>query len=326
MTGVRLRRLDRAGRRALAAALRAGTPVDLDLLGPLPEDLHPAEVGPLVRTARAADPATEVALRRWAAPGGGGRGGPAVTALVPASRGAPLGTAALVGQDLSVQVRILSNGAAGPRRVPGAAVDRVAWHGHGATRQAALADVETPYVLLTVDDALPLGAGFVRALVTALEAGGWDAVVARQVAWPDAGPVVRGRLRAWTPAVDAARPMPHADHVCTLYRTAELRRWADAAPPIAEDLVWTRGRRVGLVPGAPVLHSHARRAAALYARDRAIHAERARLGLPPTAASLAAVAGALGAWRHGPREVARHAAEALGQWAGHRVGRRGLSR
>ncbi|MFM8358546.1 MAG: hypothetical protein ACKOET_08300, partial [Verrucomicrobiota bacterium] len=41
-----------------------------------------------------------------------------------------------------------------------------------------------PYVLLTVDDAMPLGAGFVRTLVEVLERGGYDAVTARQVPWP----------------------------------------------------------------------------------------------------------------------------------------------
>jgi hypothetical protein len=311
--------LDRRGRACLSEALRVGAPMDLALDGGLPADLLPAEIGPLVRHASAADPSVQAALRRWAAPAGRDAPGPAVTAVLPASRGRPLGVGALRGQDLPVRVLVLSNGAEGPERVAGAEVHRVAWAGHGATRQAALQHVRTPYTLFTVDDAVLLGAGCLRRLVDALESGGWDAVVARQVPWPDSDPVTRGRLRSWTPAADAPVEMPQVDHVCALYRTEILRSHPLPPAPIAEDLGWSAGRRVGLVPGAPVLHAHRRRAGALFARECAIHRERRRLGLPPSVPHLpGAMLRSLGALPLGPREVVRHVAEVAGQWWGAR--------
>jgi len=311
--------LDRRGRGRLSEALRVGAPIDLDLEGGLPADLVPAEIGPLVRHARAADPSVQAALRRWAAPGGRDVPGPAVTAILPASRGRPLGVGALRGQDLPVRILVISNGVAGPRRCPGAEVQRVTWAGHGPTRQAALQHVRTPYVLFTVDDAILRGAGCLRRMVEALEAGGWDAVVARQIPWPDSDPVTRSRLRAWTPAADAPVEMPQVDHVCALYRTETLREHPLPEVPTAEDLAWSAGRRIGLVPGAPVLHAHERRAGALFTRERTIHRERQRLGLRPSVPHLpGAMLRALGALPLGPREVLRHAAEVAGQWWGGR--------
>lgn len=311
--------LDARARARLTAALRVGAPMDLDLPGGLPADLDPAEIGPLVRRARSGAPRVHAALQRWAAPGAVAGPGPGVTAVMPASRGRPLGVGALRGQDLPVRVLVLSNGPRGPERVPGAAVLRVPWRGHGPTRQAAIAHVDTPFVLFTVDDAIVLGAGCLRRMVAAIEAGPWDAVVARQIPWPDSDPVTRARLRAWTPAADGPEAMPQVDHVCALYRTETLRARPLPAVDIAEDLAWSAGQRIGLVPGAPVLHAHPRRSVALFIRERAIHRQRRALGLAPTAAGLpGALLGALGAAGSGPRELLRHAAEGLGQWWGGR--------
>ena len=73
----------------------------------------------------------------------------------------PLGLSALLSQDVRVRVLVLSNGTEGPERIPGADVLRVPWRGHGMTRQLAIPHIEDPYTLLTVNDAIPLGAGFV---------------------------------------------------------------------------------------------------------------------------------------------------------------------
>ena len=62
-----------------------------------------------------------------------------VTAIIPCSRGVPVGVRALRAQDVDVSVRVLSNGE-GPLEVPGATVRRVAWTGHGQTA-AAVADI-----------------------------------------------------------------------------------------------------------------------------------------------------------------------------------------
>ena len=158
-------------------------------------------------------------------------------------------------------------------------------------------------------------------MVQVLESGPWDAVVARQIPWPDADPVTRRRLRQWTPPSDGPQRLAQTDHVCTLYRTETLRKHPLPAVPIAEDLAWSLGRRVALAPGAPVLHAHRRHARALFHREREIHAQRRILGLPTTVPHLGgAMLGALGAVRAGPREVVRHAAEATGQWWGGRAG------
>jgi hypothetical protein len=187
--------------------------------------------------------------------------------------------------------------------------------------------VAEPYVLFTVDDAVPCGAGFVRTLVEGLEASGADAIVARQVPWPDADAVTRARLRRWTPPGTQVVAFPQCDHVATLYRTETLRRWPLPDVPTAEDLWWSRERNVVLCPLAVVVHSHPRRASALYTRNRDIHSERVRMGLAATVGSLANVGASLpGVFRPLLRgdvqEAANLVAELLGQWQGSREGLR----
>ena len=158
-------------------------------------------------------------------------------------------------------------------------------------------------------------------LVQTLETGG-DAVVARQVAWPTASATVRARVRAWTPA--SPGPMPHADHVATLYRTDDLRQWAVDDVPIAEDLAWTRHRRVVRAPGAVVLHSHVPSVRALLQRRRAEHAVRKQLGMsvpvPGFRAALSSVPGAVAGGP--PAELAFRLAEVFGMAWGAHEGRR----
>ena len=89
---------------------------------------------------------------------------------------------------------VLSNGA-GPVSADGARVVRVPWEGHGRTRSRAIDHIDSEYVFFTVDDAIPMGQGCLGTLVDALNEGGWDAVVARQVPWPDANAVTASRIR-----------------------------------------------------------------------------------------------------------------------------------
>lgn len=305
----------------MAAALRAGEAVHLRLSAPYPPHLD--EIVPLCASARAADPSMDALLQTFRAPPALSGRSIRVTALVPTHQRVPLGVSSLLAQDVSVTVRILSNGAGGPRDVAGAEVLRLPWEGHGRTRQAGVETVTDPYVLLTVDDAIPLGPGFVRTLVEGLESGSWDAVVARQVPWPDADPVTRRRLRAWTPPGRAVSRVAQVDHVATLYRTEALRRHPLPDVPIAEDAWWSQGRRIGYVPMAPVLHSHERQPGALYARNRDIHAELIRMGqparVPSSAAMLRALPSAVRPLLRGQgREALCQAAELLGQWQGAR--------
>lgn len=256
-------------------------------------------------------------------------GPPVVVAIIPCHRGRPAGVEALRAQDHPVDILVLSNGPAGPRAVAGAVLRRVAWEGHGDTRLRAVRAAEfASFVLFLSDDATPAGPGVVSALLAAAAETGADAVVARQVPRPGADPVTCARLAAWTPPGDGRpRPFPQADHVCTLWRRAALLDAAASGVPIGEDLVWSHGRRVVLAPDAAVIHSHPRGVRGVWAREAALHAVRARVGLPPTVPGPAALlralpAAARAALRHGPTEGLCLATEAAAQWWGARAGAR----
>ncbi len=292
-----LTRLEAEDLGRMADALRQGRPVDLDLATSAPRGLRLDELAPLFRRARAWDPADQRALDAFAAPSGGalgpGPGSPRVTVIIPTHRQAPQGLKALLAQDLPVRVIVVANGPGVPDELPGAEVLRVPWRGHGPTRQRALALVDDPYVFLTVDDAIPLGRSLLRRLVEALEAGPWDAVIPRQIPWPDADPVTKERLRSWTPPGHRVVAAAQADHVATLHRTATLRAHPLPDVPIAEDAWWSRKRQVGLVPMAPVLHSHARSLLALYQRNRDIHEQLVAMGRAPVVGEARELVGAL---------------------------------
>jgi hypothetical protein len=249
-----------------------------------------------------------------------------VTAIIPACRGLPFGVRALLSQDVEVHVLVLSNGS-GPARVPDAEVIPVEWQGHGATRQAALEYVKTEHVFFTVDDAVCLGRRCLRTLVEALESGGWDGVMPRQVPQVDADAVTVDRLRRWTPGGHEVVERAQIDHVAALYRTETLRLHPLPSVPIAEDAWWSRDRRIGYVPMARVRHSHRREPGALYRRNRAIHAQLVAMGQDPSIGSLSALVQALpGVVRPtikaGPSELGNQLAELIGQWQGSREARR----
>jgi len=313
----------------MAAALRSDEPIDLHLSGDINPHLRVDEIVPLCRVVTTTNPAMRRTIQYAMAPAA--QPGPplSVTVIIPCSRGLPQGIDSLLNQDVNVRILVLSNGD-GPRNVPGAEVIRVPWHGHGETRQAAVAMVEDPYVLFTVDDAIPLGEGFLRTLVNALEEG-WEAVFARQIPWPDADRVTRARLRRWTPAGSNTVAFPQVDHVAALYHTETLRKNPLPSVPIAEDAWWSRGRSIGYVPMAPVLHSHQRRPKELFLRNRAIHAERIKMGERPTVGSLSNMFGALPGLarpilQEGGAELVNQIAELAGQWSAIRKARQSRGR
>lgn len=294
------------------AALRVGRPVVWD--GPLPARWTAAEVGPLVVDG-------PELLRPWLPPDGACRlREDAVTVVIPSHVRVPWAMSALRAQTWPTAVLVVSNGD-GPQHVKGARVWRTDWRGHARTRRDALEHVDTPLVLLMTDDAMPRGRGFVERMVAALRPG-VDAVVARQVPWPTASLRVREQLRAWTPPTPG--PMPHADHVATLYRTDDLRRFARADVPIAEDLAWTLDRSVVRAPDAVVLHSHIPDLRAVWHRRRAEHAVRAQLGVPVPIGGLRDALRALpGVMQsHGLRELPAGLAEVVAMGLGARAGRK----
>lgn len=305
---MKLDRLDPAGLRAFEAALRAGEPVRL--VG------APACRWPLDELVPLCHGVDDPALAPFLPPAARGGSSLSVTAVIPTHRQRPIGLGALAAQDVEVEVIVLTNGAyaadrgAVVREAAGIAEVSVPWEGHGRTRQTGVNLARHPYILFTVDDAVILGAGFVRTLVEALEAGDYDAVVARQVPWPGADAITRERLRRWTPPGAGHGPSAVLDNVCALYRKQALLEDPFDAVPIAEDWHWGRRHRVGYVPGAPVLHSHERRLRASFARTRDTHREHLRGGEPPTVPDLPSLLRAL------PSIVGRDMRGALGELLG----------
>ena len=314
----------------MADQIRCGEPVDLWVSAAIGRgsrarrNIRYDELVPLCRSIDFEDASLADVGRVFAAPEAKEGRSERITAVIPCSRSVPIGVEALRGQDMEVDVLVLSNNG-GPTEVEGAQVLAVEWEGHGTTRARALEHIETEFVFFTVDDAVVLGAGCLRVLVEALDSGGWDAAVARQIPWPDANAVTAARLRRWTPPGNQVVGMIQTDHVATLFRTETLRRYPIPDKPIAEDAWWSMQRRVAYVPMAPVLHSHRRQPSALFARNRDIHAQLVQMGRPPTIPTLGAALAALpGVLRPtlagGPAELVNQLAEIAGQWRGASLG------
>ena len=154
----------------------------------------------------------------------------------------------------------------------------VPWLGHAKTRKSALKSIQTKYVFFSVQDAFPIG-NMLSFLIEEMELGRWDILIPRQVPWPDCQDIDKERIQTWTPISDDVYAMPHADHVGSLYRTQDLLQWSLPNAPIAEDVWWSLGRRVGCVPWAKIAHSHPFSARAVFHRERAMHAQLHKLGL-----------------------------------------------
>ncbi|MCP4805618.1 MAG: glycosyltransferase family 2 protein [Proteobacteria bacterium] len=313
--------------RQLGEALRQNETVRLRLTDDFPKHLRANQIVPLVDVVETRTGAfTEALSAHLPIPGREDAPELRVTALIPTHRRTPIGLRALREQDCDVEVVVLANGEAMSRGVQGDRVMAVDWRGHGATRQAGLSFADRDYVLFTVDDALPRGRGCVRALVEALEEGGYDAVFGRQVPWPDADPITRLRLHDWTPPGHGHWPVERLDHVFALYRRSTLQEHPLPAVPIGEDLHWRQGRRIGYVPGAMVVHSHERRPRELYRRTRDLHVQHHLVGDSPLVPSLSSVFAALPGLvrpvlRAGLGEAPNHLAELLGQWRAARITR-----
>ena len=241
-----------------------------------------------------------------------------VSVVIPTHRRVPIGLESFREQDCVSEVLVLANG---EFDLQGAHVLQVPWRGHGKTRQEAVAKATGEFVLFSVDDALPIGQGCVLEMVNALVSGGYDAVMGRQIPWPDSDKITQERLHSWTPPGDRHRIWTQIDHVFALYRRRTLLEHPLPDVPIGEDLHWSQNRRVGYVPTAPILHAHKRSARALYARTKALHTEHCRVGHPPQVPSLRALLHSLpsvlrAGLTYGPQEIPNQMAELLGQWRG----------
>jgi rhamnosyltransferase len=193
---------------------------------------------------------------------------------------------------------------------------------HGTTRNLAVSKTRGTFVVLMVQDAVPVDDRWLAALVDPLRRDPrLAATFARQVPTEDASPLTRHYLARWI----AAGPDPRAvfvhsetefaalspierfersvlDNVCAAIRRSVWTAIPFRSTPIAEDVEWGReallaGHGLAYVPDAIVEHSHDRSAWYELKRTWVLHQQLHRLfGLRtvPTAGRLArAVGGSL---------------------------------
>lgn len=154
---------------------------------------------------------------------------------------------------------------------------------HGETRNRAIAMTTAEFVILSVQDALPLGPEVARALVEPLaQDETLCATYGRQVPIPGCHPVLVERIDSWAggtePVVqelgarawDALTPFERLgliryDHVIACLRRTVWEHHRLEALSFGEDVGWARrviraGGRIAFVPRAVVEHSHERSA------------------------------------------------------------------
>ncbi len=186
---------------------------------------------------------------------------------------------------------------------------------HGVARNCALESVATPFAVLMVQDAVPVGPHWLEALVTPLLedaslAGTW----ARQLPHEEASLITRYYHSRWMGSATAPRiagPLTSAafealppadrhavcafDNVCSCIRMSVWREHPFPAAPFGEDIEWASivlraGHRLAFVPDAVVQHSHERPVSYELRRTRLAHARLHRLFGLSTVPSTAALA------------------------------------
>ena len=235
-----------------------------------------------------------------------------ITVVIPTHRREPIGLEHFLLQ--TKHVWILNNGSVPiSEKYTNKVINiTVVWKGHGQTRQDIVSQIETEFLFFTVDDAQPMP-NMLSSLLQTLKAKNCDAVVARQLPYPDASPITIRALDQWTPKKKSPYSMPQTDHVGTLYQTEMLRKYPLPNVPIAEDAWWSIGKNVLCDPSAVIVHSHVRRTKDLFLRELKIHRELKKMGHKMSPTSIASDArGILGnAFKYGYKEGLRTSAEIL---------------
>jgi len=230
---------------------------------------------------------------------------------------------------------------------------------HGTTRNLGIRNSTGDFIVLLVQDAVPVGNEWLTHLIAPFAS---DASIAgtfgRQLPYEDASEITRWALSRWVAAGGEPRvvgPLTPAewraltpaarldlcafDNVCSCIRRSVWQRHPFEPVVIAEDLGWSRdvlldGHRIAFVPSACVRHSHERGAAYELERTSQVHQrlyELFELTTVPTPVALArSVASTLASHAHvargdGPaamiRALSLGVAWPLGQYLGARAGR-----
>ncbi len=153
---------------------------------------------------------------------------------------------------------------------------------HGGTRNTAIETAEGELIVLTVQDAVPQGDGWLEALVAPFEDPKVAGVYGRQIPRADADLLTKRRLSEWltscgersvTEITDRAayEKLPplekykvcNFDNVCSCIRKEVWRKHRFPKANFAEDIEWARdvlpdGYRIVYEPAAAVVHSHRR--------------------------------------------------------------------
>jgi len=231
---------------------------------------------------------------------------------------------------------------------------------HGLTRNLAIERARGEFVVMLVQDALPVGDTFLESLAAPLARDPRVAgTFARQQPRPDASAITRHQLHNWVASrtdahtselpngraqMDAMAPMERLifcafDNVASCIRRSVWERLPFKSTPIAEDLAWSRdvllaGHAIAFVPDAVVIHSHDRGAVYEYRRTRVLHEQLYELfgvqTIPEMSGLIRAVASTsvsharleLASPRRWPRALTLALAWPIGQFVGGRRARR----
>ena len=201
---------------------------------------------------------------------------------------------ALAGQDFDEGFRLVvvdsssSDGTDATAEAAGALVHRIpqSEFDHGATRNVGIGLAGGELCLLLTQDAVPMDAGYVRAMVGAFDDPRVEGAYARQFPRPDCDPLLAERLRQWSAAreepvvqclvpgdpdasarrFDELAPLERYlasafDNVASAVRVSAWRERPFPRANFGEDVAWGRatllaGGALAFEPAARVEHSH----------------------------------------------------------------------
>jgi rhamnosyltransferase len=206
---------------------------------------------------------------------------------------------------------------------------------HGLTRNLGIREARGEFVVLLVQDAVPVSDSWLAALTAPLFGDPRVAgAFARQLPRPEAGAVTRHYRDRWLASSHVPRTVSIAslaeldaldpparlercafDNVCSCIRRSTWTQFPFRRTPIAEDVGWAKevllaGHTLAYVPAAQVTHSHDRSATYEFRRTYVLHRrlyELFRLRTIPTLPRLGrAIVSSLAAHRRCRRAEGRH--------------------